>query len=34
MGEDEAIVVRFEGVTGNPIVSGICIKHAIKLQGI
>ncbi|KAK9271462.1 hypothetical protein L1049_027053 [Liquidambar formosana] len=31
VGEDGAIVIRFEGVHGNPIVSGICIKQAPKL---
>ncbi|KAG6705131.1 hypothetical protein I3842_07G166200 [Carya illinoinensis] len=31
VGEDGTIVIRFEGVNGNPIVSGICIKRAAKL---
>ncbi|XP_042506668.1 kinesin-like protein KIN-14R isoform X2 [Macadamia integrifolia] len=30
VGEDAAIVIRFEGVHGSPIVSGICIRRASK----
>ncbi|KAI3747557.1 hypothetical protein L6452_10049 [Arctium lappa] len=29
----EAIVIRFEGITGSPLVSGICIRKAPKLPG-
>lgn len=31
---NEAIVIRFEGIIGSPLVSGICIRRAPKLQGI
>ncbi|KAK8678008.1 hypothetical protein V6N13_143525 [Hibiscus sabdariffa] len=31
VGENREIVVRFEGVCGNPIVNGICIKQATKI---
>lgn len=34
VGEDGTIVIRFEAVNGNPIVSGICIKRAAKFPGI
>ncbi|XP_043711877.1 kinesin-like protein KIN-14R isoform X3 [Telopea speciosissima] len=30
VGEDAAIVIRFEGVHGSPLVSGICIRRAPK----
>ncbi|XP_023766997.1 kinesin-like protein KIN-14R [Lactuca sativa] len=29
---NEAIVIRFEGIIGSPLVSGICIRRAPKLQ--
>lgn len=31
---DGLLSIRFEGVNGSPIVSGICIKEATKLPGI
>ncbi|GFS44093.1 di-glucose binding protein with Kinesin motor domain-containing protein [Actinidia rufa] len=31
VGEDGVIVIRFNGVNGNPLVSGICIKRAPKI---
>ncbi|KAH7847341.1 hypothetical protein Vadar_024947 [Vaccinium darrowii] len=31
VGEDGMIQIRFEGVNGNPVVSGICIKEAPKV---
>ncbi|KAG5541912.1 hypothetical protein RHGRI_021665 [Rhododendron griersonianum] len=31
VGEDGMIQIRFEGVNGNPVVSGICIKEAHKV---
>jgi kinesin family protein C2/C3 len=34
VGEDGAMVMKFEGVNGNPMVSGIGIKRAAKLPGI
>ncbi|KAL6983108.1 hypothetical protein U1Q18_016501 [Sarracenia purpurea var. burkii] len=34
VGEDGVIVIRFEGVDGNPVISGICIKGAPKILGI
>lgn len=34
VGEDGMIQIRFEGVNGNPVVSGICIKEAHKVLGI
>lgn len=33
VGEDGVLVIRFEGVNGSPIVSGICIKRP-RLSGI
>jgi kinesin family protein C2/C3 len=33
MKEDGVIVIRFEGVTGSPVVSGICIRKAPKVSG-
>ncbi|GMY12069.1 kinesin-like protein KIN-14R [Fagus crenata] len=32
MKEDGVIVIRFEGVTGSPVVSGICIRKAPKVS--
>ncbi|KAJ4965273.1 hypothetical protein NE237_017122 [Protea cynaroides] len=32
VGEDAAIVIRFEGVHGSPLVSGICIRRAPKVS--
>ncbi|KAJ4962684.1 hypothetical protein NE237_022623 [Protea cynaroides] len=32
VGEDAAIIIRFEGVCGSPQVSGICIRRAPKLS--
>jgi kinesin family protein C2/C3 len=34
VGEDGTMVMRFEGVNGNPIVSGIGLKRGAKLPGI
>lgn len=34
VGGDGAIVIRFEGVNGSPIVSGICIKQSADFPGI
>lgn len=31
--EDGMMVIRFEGVQGSPVVSGICIRKAPKLAG-
>lgn len=31
VGKDETIAIKFEGVNGNPIVSGICIRRAAEL---
>ena len=33
MKTDDAIVIRFEGVSGSPLVSGICIRKAPTLLG-
>lgn len=33
MKEDGVIVIRFEGVNGSPVVSGICVRKAPKLSG-
>lgn len=33
MKDDGVIVIRFEGVNGSPVVSGICIRKAPKLSG-
>lgn len=33
MGESNRILIRFEGVHGSPLISGICIKEAPKLPG-
>lgn len=32
VGEDGVLRIKFEGVVGNPIVSGICIKQATELS--
>lgn len=32
--DDGMVVIRFEGVNGSPVVSGICIRRAHKLSGI
>lgn len=32
--DDGVVVIRFEGVYGSPIVSGICIRRAPKSEGI
>jgi len=34
VGEEGTIIIRFEGVNGNPMVSGLCIKRAARLPGI
>lgn len=34
VGENEDMLIRFAGVCGSPIVSGICIKRASELPGI
>ncbi|KAF3959640.1 hypothetical protein CMV_015566 [Castanea mollissima] len=31
VGEEGTIIIRFEGVNGNPMVSGLCIKRAARL---
>lgn len=31
--EDGVLVIRFEGIIGSPVVSGICIRKARKLSG-
>jgi kinesin family protein C2/C3 len=33
MKENGVIVVRFEGVNGSPVVSGICVRKAPKVSG-
>lgn len=32
--DDGMVVIRFEGVNGSPVVSGICIRRAPKISGI
>lgn len=32
--DDGMVVIRFEGVNGSPVVSGICIRRAPKMSGI
>lgn len=34
VGDDGAIMIRFEGINGSPIVSGICVKKAANFPGI
>lgn len=33
MKDNEAIVIRLEGVYGSPLVSGICIRKAPRVSG-
>lgn len=34
VGPNGVIVIRFQGINGSPIVSGICIKEAPNLPGM